>query len=319
MKEPLVSIIIPTFNRAGLLGETLDSIIAQTYTHWECIVVDDTSTDDTAQVMRRYVAQDVRIHYYDRPESKPKGANACRNFGFEKSTGAFVIWFDSDDLMLPGKIEKQLNVLLQNEAMAFSVARFKNMQADGMTEEPAFDANLRHDLNQCNYVSGRVFWGTIDFLGKRGLFDNRFFNESLRSGQEFHFFSAVLTGNPQGLFLNESLSLRRIHEASIQQGQKADPLRRLQNKFAVYWSTLNDHRALLETEARIFLMRQSAIYYHKLLFEGVTFVPLSVFLNGLRPDLGKFKTVVIYLLMQATRTTRKGDLLGSAVIKKIIG
>lgn len=54
MKEPLVSIIIPTFNRAHLIGETLDSIIAQTYTHWECIVVDDGSTDNTEEIMNSY-------------------------------------------------------------------------------------------------------------------------------------------------------------------------------------------------------------------------------------------------------------------------
>lgn len=53
-KEPLVSIIIPTFNRAHLIGETLDSIIAQTYTHWECIVVDDGSTDNTEEIMTSY-------------------------------------------------------------------------------------------------------------------------------------------------------------------------------------------------------------------------------------------------------------------------
>ena len=55
MHEPLVSIIIPSFNRANLIGETLDSIINQTYTNWECLVVDDGSTDKTQQVVKKYV------------------------------------------------------------------------------------------------------------------------------------------------------------------------------------------------------------------------------------------------------------------------
>jgi glycosyltransferase involved in cell wall biosynthesis len=96
---PLVSIIIPTFNRAHLIGETLDSVLAQTYQNWECIVVDDGSTDDTSEVMSGYIASDKRFQYFHRPENKLKGANACRNQGFYKSRGDFLIFLDSDDLL----------------------------------------------------------------------------------------------------------------------------------------------------------------------------------------------------------------------------
>src|SRR5690554_5799485 len=103
-QNPLVSIIIPTFNRAHLIGETLDSVLAQTYHNWECIVVDDGSTDNTDEVMAEYIAKDARFQYHHRPAVKSKGANACRNYGFEKSKGAYIQWFDSDDLMHPEKI-----------------------------------------------------------------------------------------------------------------------------------------------------------------------------------------------------------------------
>ena len=78
--KPLVSIIIPTYNRAHLIAETLDSIIAQTYTNWECIVVDDGSTDPTDELMETYCKKDSRFQYYHRPKNRPKGANACRNY-----------------------------------------------------------------------------------------------------------------------------------------------------------------------------------------------------------------------------------------------
>ena len=81
----LISIIIPTYNRSHLLGETLDSVLIQTYRNWECIVVDDGSTDYTPELMEFYIRKDSRFSFYRRPEEKAKGANACRNYGFEKS------------------------------------------------------------------------------------------------------------------------------------------------------------------------------------------------------------------------------------------
>ena len=83
MNNPLVSIIIPTYNRAHFIGETLESVLAQTYHNWECIVIDDGSTDYTDELMEFYCEKDSRIQYYHRPSHKPKGANACRNYGFE--------------------------------------------------------------------------------------------------------------------------------------------------------------------------------------------------------------------------------------------
>ena len=77
----LVSIIIPTYNREHLIGETLNSIIAQTHTNWECIVVDDGSTDNTEEVLKNYKEKDKRFIFLKRPDNLPKGANTCRNIG----------------------------------------------------------------------------------------------------------------------------------------------------------------------------------------------------------------------------------------------
>lgn len=95
----LVSIIIPTYNRAHLLGETLNSVMAQTYRNWECIVVDDGSTDHTNELLEFYNKKDSRIQYHHRPKSYPKGANPFRNYGFKLSHGEYVQWFDSDDII----------------------------------------------------------------------------------------------------------------------------------------------------------------------------------------------------------------------------
>src|SRR5690606_34809029 len=107
--SPLVSIIIPTYNRAHLISETLDSVLAQTYTNWECIVVDDGSTDATEALLHDYMEKDKRFQYHKRPVNHLPGGNGARNYGFNQSQGEFIQWFDSDDLMVSEKLELQVN------------------------------------------------------------------------------------------------------------------------------------------------------------------------------------------------------------------
>ena len=114
----MLSIIIPNYNRASLIGETLDSIIAQTYIHWECLVVDDGSSDTSEAVVRTYCEKDKRIQFYRRPSLKQKGANACRNYGLELSKGKYINWFDSDDIMNKDKLKLQVEAL-ENSSYPF--------------------------------------------------------------------------------------------------------------------------------------------------------------------------------------------------------
>lgn len=118
--QPLVSIIIPTYNRACLIAMTLESVLAQSYSNWECLVVDDGSTDNTKLILNEYCNKDPRIQYFDRPRIKPRGANSCRNFGFEKSKGSYVQWLDSDDLLSSNKLELQINDLLKEDTRAIA-------------------------------------------------------------------------------------------------------------------------------------------------------------------------------------------------------
>jgi glycosyltransferase involved in cell wall biosynthesis len=106
--NPLISIIIPTFNRAHYICETLKSIIAQTYTNWECIIVDDGSSDDSLLVINSFAKKDVRFRLINRPSDRNKGASTCRNIGIENSKGEFIQFLDSDDLMSENKLEQQI-------------------------------------------------------------------------------------------------------------------------------------------------------------------------------------------------------------------
>ncbi|WMN12190.1 glycosyltransferase family A protein [Marivirga salinae] len=99
MKSPLVSIVIPTFNRGSIIRKTLDSVLSQTYENWECIIVDDGSKDSTFEVVKTYLRKDSRFKFLKRSRT-PKGAPTCRNIGIENANGDYLIFLDSDDILL---------------------------------------------------------------------------------------------------------------------------------------------------------------------------------------------------------------------------
>ena len=126
----MISIIIPMYNRASLVGETLDSIVAQTYTDWECIVVDDRSTDDSVAVVQKYVDRDPRFKLMVRPEDRIKGAPTCRNIGCENSKGDIVYFFDSDDILSPEFFEAVTKVSDEHPEAEFFYAELDSFCGD---------------------------------------------------------------------------------------------------------------------------------------------------------------------------------------------
>lgn len=118
--SPIVSVIIPTKNRRLLLEETLESVRAQNFSHWEVIVVDDGPTDDTDGYMNSICLEEPRIQFFHR-EGNSSNANVCRNQGFEKSLGEYVIFLDSDDLLAPNCLEQRVGLLERNPDVDFAV------------------------------------------------------------------------------------------------------------------------------------------------------------------------------------------------------
>jgi glycosyltransferase involved in cell wall biosynthesis len=113
----LITIIIPTKNRCSLLQETLDSVLAQTYSDWEVIVVDDGSEDGTIEILESLT--DERIRFIKR-DSMPSGAPACRNIGAENAQGEHLIFLDSDDLLLPHALERRAQLMESNLELDFA-------------------------------------------------------------------------------------------------------------------------------------------------------------------------------------------------------
>lgn len=215
-EQPLVSIIIPTYNRAHLIGETLDSVLAQTYTNWECIVVDDGSTDGTEELLHTFIAKDNRFQYHKRSDTHLPGGNGARNYGFELSKGKYINWFDSDDLMHPKKLELQIKLLIQSQK-AFCLCQtlvFKEKVENiiGLRKKHIFSEDPLND-----FISSKITWLTqAPILLKSFLLQEKLkFDENLLKAQEYEFFIKVLYINPDYVYTNEPLVYLRVHGERI--------------------------------------------------------------------------------------------------------
>jgi glycosyltransferase involved in cell wall biosynthesis len=118
--KPIVSIIIPSFNREQFVAATLDSVLCQTRQDWECVVVDDGSTDRTKDIVREYSRQDQRIKLYDRDRG-PKGACVCRNIGVSLCEGEYLIFLDTDDLLEPHCIDTRIAIMESDRSCEFAI------------------------------------------------------------------------------------------------------------------------------------------------------------------------------------------------------
>jgi teichuronic acid biosynthesis glycosyltransferase TuaG len=124
----LVSIITPAFRCAGVIGETIRSVLAQTYTNWEMLIAEDCSPDETGSVIEQWVKQDPRITLIR--QERNGGPAMARNAALESARGNWIAFLDSDDLWLPNKLERCLDFAHKNNA-AFVFTGFKRMTAEG--------------------------------------------------------------------------------------------------------------------------------------------------------------------------------------------
>lgn len=123
----LVSIIMPSYNTADYIVESIQSVLEQSYTDWELIVVDDCSTDNTDEVIKPYLT-DGRIKYYK--NEKNSGAAVSRNHALREAKGKWIALLDSDDLWMPDKLEKQIKYMEMN-GYHFSYTNYAEINAEG--------------------------------------------------------------------------------------------------------------------------------------------------------------------------------------------
>ena len=203
-----VSIIIPTYNRASLIGETISSILAQTYPHWELIIVDDGSDDATAAVVADFA--DERIRYLKLEHSGIGGK--IKNAGLHMASGELIAFNDSDDLWHPSKLEKQVIALQENPEAGFCITGGYNFSTAGVAAEYFYK-----EASGAYYgpLFEKIFNSTIACFTQALLFRKDCLT-TIRSFSETGDFSDIdfiarLAYHFNGILLYEPLLFRRLH------------------------------------------------------------------------------------------------------------
>lgn len=228
MNKPLVSILIPNFNKAPYLKETLDSVVNQTYSNWECIIVDDHSSDNSWEILQEYAAKDSRFRLFKRPDERKHGGNAARNYAFEMSKGNYIQWLDSDDLIFPLKIEMQIIQFEKGEVESISVANWCGFEGEFdyvLASKPrknfSYQANRWEGfptvgLNLLLHIwSIRTFIPPHAFLIKREIhLASNGWDEYLVRNQDGEYMARVLVNVKKIGFLDELLTFYRIPDSN---------------------------------------------------------------------------------------------------------
>jgi len=214
MNRPLISVVIPVFNKEEWVTKTLLSVFNQTYQNWECLIVNDGSTDASLEIIEIF----IRDHpgNWKMINQKNQGQTRARNAGIEKATGDYIAFLDADDLWLPSKLEMQLSTHLSDPEIGLTLtayAIFKEGQVDNFRVVTYRDANKMIK----NWFSLTGFGGLIEstgFLARKTLEGAGGYSEifSMTSGLEL---SLKIASRLKVVVLPEPLVLYRLSDGQF--------------------------------------------------------------------------------------------------------
>jgi glycosyltransferase involved in cell wall biosynthesis len=206
----LISVVIPTYNRSSLIGKSIESVFSQDYPNLEVIVVDDGSTDDTQQVIE--VLKNPKLRYFRHEQNR--GAPAARNTGLHQARGEYIAFLDSDDAWIPGKLSKQMEVMLRSDGdVALVYGGMRKIDDEGNTtgyKKPRKRGNIYQSLLKDNIIGST----SIPLLKTKVVKETGGFDEELRSRQDYDLWLRIAKLYKVD-FVPEPLVLYRVHRNRI--------------------------------------------------------------------------------------------------------
>lgn len=215
--NPIVTIIMATYNRDHLIGESLNYIQEQSFKDFECLIIDDGSTDNTSEIVPECIKGDKRFRYLLRKEKYKKGLSGCRNYGLDIAKGDFIIFFDDDDIVHPQNLMICTILLLdgknkfcnyQKESFYSDLPEIRDIDIDKITSQ-------KYGLNKIeDFITGKYAMASCTVLWQKECFDNIRFIEELNYGEEWECYSRILLRGISGITINEVLYYNRKHPNS---------------------------------------------------------------------------------------------------------
>lgn len=204
MSVPVISVILPVFNREFYVREAIQSILNQTFPNFELLVIDDASTDNTLQIVKSI--SDPRIKTYEFIENK--GVASAINKGLKEAKGRYIVRADSDDININTRFHKQLKVFQDNPQILVCGSWINILGKDILIQNREFHGEILIDmLSHCALSMGTSMW---DHYRVRGLY----LTEGMRFGEDYEFWSRLIW---KGEFYNiqEPLIFYRVHEEQL--------------------------------------------------------------------------------------------------------
>lgn len=275
MKSDLkISIIMATYNRAHFIVETLKYIQAQTYAHWECLIIDDGGYDNTEAVIAPILKQDTRFKFFKRPNTFLKGLPGCRNYGLSLATGDYIIFFDDDDVVHPLNLELCLAALSKNNKASF--CNYKKQSFTGTFDHKidlSLDFNYKETDNTIleDVVTQVVPFASCTVLWKRDCFEENRFNEALMYAEEWECYQRILSTGISGVLIDKYLYYNRKH-ANSNTGEywKKDPKRINSKKKAISLIVVNlQQKGLLSPNLVRYLLNLAISFRDFKLIKGI--------------------------------------------------
>lgn len=203
----MISIITPSYNSSTFISKTIQSVLKQSYSDWEMIIVDDCSSDNSVEVVQLFVEKDPRISLIKLIENS--GPAIARNKAIEVAQGRYIAFLDSDDLWLPNKLEKQLSFMQENDH-PFSYTAYDKIDASGRV--------FGHiGVPGCVCYSDLLKMNSIGCL--TAVYDTEYFGKVamplIRKRQDLGLWLKLLKKTDYAYGLNETLAQYRVHSDSI--------------------------------------------------------------------------------------------------------
>lgn len=219
-EEGLVSIIVPTYNRADLLQETLDSVAAQSYRPVELVIVDDGSTDATSSAVQSWTKQyhadhRLTVRYLSQPN---RGACAARNHGLRECRGEYIQFLDSDDRLRPNKLTQQVDALAAEPGLDYVYAQTIQVGRDG-TERTTTGRPMDRGVPARN-IPLHLWHTTGPLYRRRVCIQAGPWDEALRMSQDWDYAARIKAVSLNGRYIPEILSEYVMHDSGqiVKQG-----------------------------------------------------------------------------------------------------
>lgn len=206
--NPLISIITPNYNCSRFITETIESVLAQTYTNWEMIIVDDCSTDDSYQIALNYAAKDLRIKVLQNEQNS--GAAFSRNSALDIAQGEYIAFLDSDDLWENNKLEKQIAFMQENNCdFSYTIYDLFDENSESLNKR----VRIPNELSYFKYLH-HCYTGCLTVMYKKEIAENiRSF--LIKNNNDYGLFLQVIKKSKNAMGLKECLAHYRIRSSSI--------------------------------------------------------------------------------------------------------